>query len=216
MAYNLMRSVHRSQSQEMAVSNKELVDVKDAGHEDLNRIVGSSVGLTSQSMVSLPINESTQVKDGSPGHTYAASKACRIPELLMELKNLREINSRNEKTIDDLKWLLNERKAHHEEVTNTLREELNVKDDEICRLLEVYGFALEKLTDEVAKLSGLVKFNVHKPNGKDAYKEILRRMTWELNVKDDQIEQMNEKHGRAIEELTSQVAMLVHLIKHKQ
>ncbi len=29
-------------------------------------------------------------------------------------------------------------------------------------------------------------------------------------------EKLIKKHGRAIEELTSQVAMLVHLIKHKQ
>ena len=102
----------------------------------------------------------TQVKHESRGHTYTSWKACRTSELLNEVEELRDRNSQNENIIEELKWKLNERKALYEEVTKILKQELNAKDDHMCRLI-----------DEVAKLSGLVKLKSDNPIGGDVHKE---------------------------------------------
>ncbi len=144
-------------------AHEELMD-EDTSNKDPCEIVGSSVGLTTQSMVSSLINETTQSAKGTPalGYTYTAWKESRVTQLLAELNRLSEKNLRNEKIIEDLQCQLTEKDDQIHQMNNEYCQSMKYATDHIVKLTDLNETAvkrMEQAEEDKRKMNDAVRRN---------------------------------------------------------
>ncbi len=165
----------------------EVLMNEETGQEDSSKIMGSSVGLTTQSMVSPQVNESILPK-GTPalGYTYTAWKESRVTQLLKKINQMSEKNLQNEKIIDNL------------------RHQLTEKDGQIQQMNKEYGQSMKYATDHIVKLTDLNETAVRRM---EQAEEDKRKMNDEVRKNNDTLivlaSQMAELENR-IENLNKQ------------
>ena len=125
-------------------------------------------------------------------------------QLLAEVRELRAKNCRNEKMIEDLKYQLDESKAHRKEITKLLTDELKVKDGHIQKLHDVNWKNTQEFINQLAK-------------SREIYDEQIKNLAPQVAViMASIIEENRNENEEAIEMLSNQMAEVMHLLEDKQ